>query len=163
MKCPSCGFTDEPVMTAPVLPPCPFPVFPNGLRQIIATFGKPGEPPLGKAKVPDVFRRLPYCASGTITVHKSLVKVVEWVFAEIAYQGLADCIKSYDGCFNPRKKRGGSDWSTHAWAIALDINAGDCPMGSKNKIPKGIVAIFERAGFLQLEGDYMHFQWCKGY
>ncbi len=28
----------------------------------------------------------------------------------------------YGGCYNPRKKRGGSTWSTHAWAVALDFD-----------------------------------------
>lgn len=166
MKCPNCNTDFDPMAvaaTAPVPPPRPFPVFPVGLKQIIATFGKPGDVPLGKAKVPDTFRRLPYCAGGTITCHKGLVKVVEWVFAEIERRGLADKIKSYDGCYNPRKKRGGTDWSVHAWACALDINAGDNMPGMKNSIDKRVIAIFEEAGFYQLPGDFMHFQWCKGY
>lgn len=28
----------------------------------------------------------------------------------------------FGGCFNPRRKRGGSGWSTHAWGIALDYD-----------------------------------------
>lgn len=28
----------------------------------------------------------------------------------------------YGGCYNPRRKRGGSAWSTHAWGIALDFD-----------------------------------------
>jgi len=28
----------------------------------------------------------------------------------------------FGGCYNPRRKRGGTSWSTHAWAIALDWN-----------------------------------------
>ena len=29
----------------------------------------------------------------------------------------------YDGCFNKRKERGGDNWSTHAFGIAIDLNA----------------------------------------
>lgn len=32
-------------------------------------------------------------------------------------------ILTYDGLYNPRKMRGGSSWSMHAWAIAIDFNA----------------------------------------
>jgi hypothetical protein len=28
----------------------------------------------------------------------------------------------FGGCYNPRKKRGGTSWSTHAWGIALDFD-----------------------------------------
>ncbi len=28
----------------------------------------------------------------------------------------------FGGCYNPRRKRGGSAWSTHAWGIALDFD-----------------------------------------
>lgn len=28
----------------------------------------------------------------------------------------------FGGCFNPRRKRGGSSWSTHAWGVALDYD-----------------------------------------
>lgn len=33
-------------------------------------------------------------------------------------------ILTYDGLYNPRRMRGGSSWSMHAWAIAIDFDAG---------------------------------------
>jgi hypothetical protein len=160
MKCPQCGYTDE---KAPASGEPADLARPNGLAAIKRVFGAPGDVPLAKARVSDEFKRLPYCANGTITVHKLLKARVEWVFAEIARQGLGACIKSYDGCYNPRMKRGGTDWSTHAWAIALDINAGENMPGMPNRIDKRVRAIFEQAGFVQLGGDPMHFQYCTGY
>jgi len=136
---------------------------PRGYANIVKVFGEPGQVKLGKAKVPDEFKRLVYLKSGFLTCHHLLVPRVEWVFAQIAGKGLGSKIKSYDGCYNPRKKRGGSDWSTHAWAIALDINAADNMPGMKNSIDRGIIDIFTAAGFLQLAGDPMHFQYCEGY
>lgn len=32
-------------------------------------------------------------------------------------------ILTYDGLYNPRPMRGGSSWSMHSWAIAIDFNA----------------------------------------
>jgi hypothetical protein len=157
MKCPKCGYTDEGAMPEG-------PKRPNGLAAIRATFGEPGEVPLAKAVVPDEFKRLPYVAKGTITCHKLLAPLVSWIFSEISRRGLGAGIKSYDGCYNPRFMRGSkSRWSTHAWAIALDINAGENMPGMKNKIDSRIIGIFEQAGFYQLKNDPMHFQYCTGY
>jgi hypothetical protein len=34
----------------------------------------------------------------------------------------------YYGCYNPRRMRGGSRWSTHAWACAIDFDASNNPL-----------------------------------
>lgn len=54
-------------------------------------------------------------------VAQSMASVLERVHAhygdaEIRRLGL----DLFGGCYNPRKKRGGSSWSTHAWGIAVD-------------------------------------------
>jgi len=56
-------------------------------------------------------------------VHDSMNRVLERV---LDHYGL-DRVQSlrldlWGGCFNQRKKRGGSSWSTHAWAIAVDYD-----------------------------------------
>jgi hypothetical protein len=171
--CPKCSHEFDPVAAParaiPALPDAP--KVPVGYKQVVATFGKPdlpgktGNVPLAKARVPDVFKRLPYLANGTLTCHKLIKARVEWVFAELERRGLADLIKSYDGCYNPRPKRGGSDPSTHAWAIAIDINAGDNRMGAKPKIDRRIVAVFKEAEFVWggdwASPDGMHFQYAN--
>jgi hypothetical protein len=49
----------------------------------------------------------------------------------------------YGGCFSPRKKRGGTSWSTHAWAVALDFDP------ERNRMPWGR----DRAAFAHPEYD----------
>lgn len=36
---------------------------------------------------------------------------------------VASGILVYDGLYNPRRMRGGTNWSMHSWAIAIDLNA----------------------------------------
>lgn len=36
---------------------------------------------------------------------------------------MAAGVAVYDGLYNPRPMRGGSAWSMHSWAIAIDLNA----------------------------------------
>lgn len=56
-----------------------------------------------------------------VKVADSLRRVLDRVHA--AY-GAAELVRLrldlFGGCYNPRRKRGGTAWSTHAWAIALD-------------------------------------------
>ncbi len=56
-------------------------------------------------------------------VKDSLVTVLSRVIANYSIAEIrALGLDLYGGCFNKRKKRGGSSWSTHAWGIALDYN-----------------------------------------
>lgn len=146
---------------------------PSGYAEIVKTFGKPdlpGQPhhiPLKRVKVPDSFKRHPYLSKGTLSCHVAIAPLAEWVFAEIERRGLSSLVKSYDGCYNPRFKRGGKSPSAHSWGIAFDINAGDNRMGSRPKLDRRIVAVFEEAGFFwggRWEvPDGMHMQWCENY
>jgi hypothetical protein len=148
------------------VPPLPgAPPRPHGLAAIRATFGEPGAVPLAKARIPDVFRKHPYLAKGTLTCHKHLVARVEWIFSELERRGLADLIEEYGGCYNDRPKNNipGGPKSVHAWAIGFDINCSKNRPGMKNSIDERVIAVFEEAGFVQLETDPMHFQYCTGY
>ena len=74
-------------------------------------------------------------------------------------------MKTYHGCFNIRLKRGGSTYSLHSWAIAIDLNAFENRMGSEPKLTTGFVNCFKDAGF-DWGGDWkiqdgMHFQLSK--
>lgn len=85
---------------------------------------------------------------------------VEWYYSK----GL----HVYGGCYNPRKMRGSSHaWSTHAWAIAIDINPFENPYSpsgrpERGNMPDEFINIMEEFGFLsygRARGhDYMHFQ-----
>jgi hypothetical protein len=52
-------------------------------------------------------------------------------------------LERFGGCYNPRKKRGGTAWSTHAWGIALDFDP------ERNKLQWGR----DRAAFARAEYD----------
>ena len=78
---------------------------------------------------------------------------------------LCKCVKTWDGCFNVRKKRGGSSLSLHSWGMAFDINAAWNRFGMKPTMSKEFVDCFKAAGF-DWGGDWkkpdgMHFQPAK--
>lgn len=69
----------------------------------------------------------------------------------------------YGGCYNYRRKRGGSNLSTHSWGIAIDINPGENGLrSSKTSFSDEAIDIMEKHGFLSggraWGRDYMHFQ-----
>jgi hypothetical protein len=56
-------------------------------------------------------------------VAASLGRVLQRVFEHYGPARIAELrLNVYGGCYAPRKKRGGSTWSTHSWAIALDFD-----------------------------------------
>lgn len=69
----------------------------------------------------------------------------------------------YSGCFNYRKKRGGSSLSTHSWGIAIDVFSDGNPYASSETTFSGeAIDIMEKHGFLSggraWNKDFMHFQ-----
>ena len=61
------------------------------------------------------------------TVHKKIHNAAKRVLTRVLdHYGEAEIrrlgLDLYGGCFNCRKKRGGTSWSTHAWAIAFDFD-----------------------------------------
>lgn len=139
---------------------------PNGLTQLQGVFGKPGTS-IGS------FAMRAGAGGKQINVpcHKKVGPTLQKVFDDIWAAGLSSHIHSYDGCYVYRTKRKNSkSWSTHAWGIAIDINASSNPMTSKAKMKvsdsqKVIAPFFQKHGFYWGEafGDPMHFQYCTGY
>jgi hypothetical protein len=80
--------------------------------------------------------------------------------------GLRELIVSWDGCFNIRRKKGGSTWSLHSWGLAFDINAAWNRFGAKPTMDGRLVKCFEDAGFdwggKWSKPDGMHFQLKEG-
>lgn len=63
----------------------------------------------------------------TILVHPSIKDSLENVLKCVKADYTPDQIEKlglnlYGGCYNYRAMRGGSDWSRHSWAIAIDID-----------------------------------------
>ncbi|MGV3614089.1 MAG: M15 family metallopeptidase [Fimbriimonas sp.] len=73
----------------------------------------------------------------------------------------------YNGLYNPRRMRGStSAWSMHAWAIAIDLNAGrngnTTHWPTQASMPLEVMECFAREGWLSAGAfwsrDAMHFQ-----
>lgn len=66
----------------------------------------------------------------TISVHKKIAEPVMRVLTNVrTFYGETRIhalkLDDFSGCYNPRRMRGGSAWSMHAYACALDWNAAD--------------------------------------
>ncbi len=97
-----------------------------------------------------------------IYCNKDLVQPLQDAFQKIIDRGLTDQVKTWDGCFNIRKKRGLKSWSTHSWAISVDFNAAWNRLGQKPQMSDELVKCFTDAGFdwggNWKREDGMHFQ-----
>lgn len=140
---------------------------PHGLAQIQRVFGKPGTQIVGQA-----MRAGEGGAMRTVYCHAKIAPVLAAVFDDIHAAGLSVHIQSFGGGYVYRKKRSkGTAWSTHAWGIAVDINAQWNPMVKKRanmQVSDGqrlLLPFFEARGFYWGGhfGDPMHFQYCTGY
>lgn len=173
-------------LAAAVVTPAPSGLTPpNGLDQVLATFGNiydylaadgslrpqweikyltraPLPFPLALSWDPSKKVSQIYC-------HVRLQEIFPAVFAGIQKEGLAAQVRTYGGCFNFRSKRTSGKLSTHSWGIAVDLNPETNLQGSKGKMHPDVVEIFRSFGF-KWGGDWpdktmdpMHFQFCTGY
>jgi hypothetical protein len=97
-----------------------------------------------------------------IYCNKDLVKPLYDAFTNLIHRGFLQELKTWDGCFNIRKKHAGTSPSLHSWGLAIDINAGWNPYGKAPTLSEGFVQCFLDAGF-DWGGywkilDGMHFQ-----
>ena len=97
-----------------------------------------------------------------IYCNKDMIAPLEKAFKNIVDRGLVDELRTWDGCFNIRKKRGATSVSLHAWGIAIDINAAWNGFGKPPTMSTALVSCFKEAGF-DWGGDWtkpdgMHFQ-----
>lgn len=98
--------------------------------------------------------------------HKLVVDYFYLAFKEICDKNLHYKLNTYGGCFNIRYMRRSKKWSTHSWAIAIDLNPETNRFGQKNfDMDEKIVECFEKYGFVWggrwKTPDAMHFQFCK--
>lgn len=148
-------------------------------NQIIKTYGQPnitGAGYLTRIELPYPMR-LSWDLETTVTrmsCHKLVANNFKNVFDDLLYYYGEDSLKElgidiFGGCFNFRKMRGGSSWSTHSWGIAIDLDPlrnglktkwKDAQFSKEEYEP--MLDIFYVNGFenLGLEKDYdsMHFQ-----
>lgn len=120
----------------------PFPVYYNGVPM---TTLKPHEK----------------CAASLLCVFERLA-VVYPTEKDREKSGILD----YYGIYNPRLMRGGTSWSMHSWAIAIDLDA-DANMNSSHwptgsHMPIEVMECFAAEGWMSagafFQRDAMHFQ-----
>lgn len=94
--------------------------------------------------------------------NKDLVLPLTRALQNLIDRGFVKELKSWDGCFNIRKKRGQSTMSLHSWGVAVDVNAAWNNFGGKPVLSAGFVKCFTDADFdwggTWRKPDGMHFQ-----
>ena len=97
--------------------------------------------------------------------NKAMVEPLTQAFRNINTRGLAQQVKTWDGCFNIRNKRGAVSMSLHSWGVAIDINAAWNGFGKAPTMSPELVKCFTDAGFdwggTWSKPDGMHFQLAK--
>lgn len=145
---------------------------PHGLDEIVSTFGSLDREDFEARYLVAFPLPYPLLFAGKTVVrarcHRALVENFLAAFEAIAASGLEDEARNYGGIYARRNARGLSKPSTHSWGIAIDIEPARYPLGSKNRLPQGVVDAFAAAGFFY-GGDFkgrkdpMHFQFATGY
>lgn len=146
--------------------------------QIIAKYGKPGDP--GNLTIVDLpyKMRIAWDVSKTVSriqCHKKIAGNLLSVFNDLkAHYGLPELqrlgIDLFGGCVNFRLQRGSkTKWSRHAWGIAIDLDPARNTLKETKKTArfarpeyKPMIDIFYKHGFVGLgpeqNRDWMHFE-----
>lgn len=94
--------------------------------------------------------------------NKQIVAPLTQAFANLIDRGFVKELKTWDGCFNVRRKRGLKSMSLHSWGIAIDVNAAWNGLNKTPQLSAGFVKCFTDAGFdwggTWTRKDGMHFQ-----
>jgi hypothetical protein len=101
-----------------------------------------------------------------IYCNKDMVKPLTKAFKALIKTGKVAELKTWDGCFNIRKIRGGNLPSLHSWGLAIDVNAFENGLKQQPKLSPEFVKCFTDAGFdwggnWKSRVDGMHFQLAK--
>ena len=100
-----------------------------------------------------------------IYCNKDLILPLTNAFKALIATGYVKELKTWDGCFNIRNKRGLNSPSLHSWGIAIDVNAFENGLNQTPKLSQGFVNCFINNGFewggTWSRKDGMHFQLAK--
>lgn len=100
-----------------------------------------------------------------IYVHNWMAEPLLKALQAVRDRGLLSELKTFDGCFNVRDKRGfAGRFSWHSYALAIDLNADENRLGLLPRLSKSFVECFTEQGFVWggefHRPDGMHFQWA---
>jgi hypothetical protein len=97
-----------------------------------------------------------------IYCNKDLVHPLSMAFKKLIDTKAVNELKTWDGCFNIRNKRGLNSPSLHSWGIAVDVNAFENGLNQTPKLSQKFVECFTSSGFdwggTWTRKDGMHFQ-----
>jgi len=97
-----------------------------------------------------------------IYCHRHLMPLLAQAVDYIIERKLEEQVKTWDGCFNVRVKKGGKTASLHSWGQAVDINAAWNQFGEVGDMSPELIQCFTDAGFDHggpwKVPDWMHFQ-----
>ncbi|WP_138481565.1 M15 family metallopeptidase [Dyadobacter bucti] len=101
---------------------------------------------------------------GKIYLNNLIKERLETTLFALIEADLHSEIKTFDGCFNIRKKRGLETLSLHAFGIAVDLNAAWNQLGKPSTWSNDFIEVWRRNGWecgADWKGriDAMHFQW----
>jgi hypothetical protein len=100
-----------------------------------------------------------------IFCNKDMVEPLSKAFKNLIDTGAVKELKTWDGCFNIRNKRGLNSMSLHSWGIAIDVNAFENGLNQTPKLSPQFVKCFTDVGFdwggIWTRKDGMHFQLSK--
>jgi hypothetical protein len=90
---------------------------------------------------------------------------LEMAFKNLISTGCVHELKTWDGCFNIRKKKAGATPSLHSWGLAVDVNAAWNGFDRPPVLSAKFVKCFTDAGF-EWGGNWrrpdgMHFELAK--
>jgi hypothetical protein len=95
--------------------------------------------------------------------NKDIIVPLSQAFENLLKTGKVSELKTFDGCFNIRKKRGLNSMSLHSWGLAIDVNAAWNQLGKTPTLSSEFVKCFTDAGFdwggnWKSRVDGMHFE-----
>ena len=97
-----------------------------------------------------------------IYCNSAMIGPLTAAFQNLISSGCVAELKTWDGCFNIRKKKAGSTPSLHSWGLAIDLNAAWNGFNKKPQLTMKFVDCFTKAGFdwggRWTTQDGMHFQ-----
>lgn len=142
-----------------------------GNPELLSTQQKHFELWLVPEDIQQALKHVRFSAVGTIGfpkkifLNKDFKPVLEKALRNLIDRGRAPEMKTWDGCFMIRTKRGLKSMSLHSWAIACDVNAATNGLGKKPTLTKSFVKCFTDAGCdwggTWSRPDGMHFQLSK--
>ena len=94
--------------------------------------------------------------------NRDMVQPLTVAFTNLIQRGHVNELKTWDGCFMLRTKRGLTSMSLHSWAIACDVNQEENQLNMVPKLSPQFVKCFTDAGCewggTWTRKDGMHFQ-----